>query len=273
MNDENFRTLNEFVLHFLKNDFSEKEEKKRQVRNEWLEETGLEKNFDKIGDKDVKILFKLIDNSFFHGCIEKWLRENNLHLVIKVNNRLTKSAGIFKYRKDNEKKRRRKSAKWPSFSIEISHFVFSKCFSNNENTVRVNGLNHTCKLECLQSVLEHELVHFLVHTVCPNDVKKYCTSHGKYFVLLVKNIFGHTETKHDIFGGDAETKLNDLLKSIEWVKNHKEIKFRENENDIITLKIISTRGTKTFSAMSKDTNDKRIWRIPYLCPKIIFSEK
>ena len=58
---------------------------------------------------------------------------------------------------------------------------------------------HECKdqLECLQRVLEHEMVHLIIFMLCSDGF--IADQHGELFMNMVGDLFAHTDHRHHIF--------------------------------------------------------------------------
>lgn len=72
-------------------------------------------------------------------------------------------------------------------------------FKGIESGKVTNVAGHECRdqLECLQRVIEHELVHLVIFVFCRDDF--ISGEHGELFMKLVKDLFGHTDHRHYIF--------------------------------------------------------------------------
>ena len=79
------------------------------------------------------------------------------------------------------------------YEITVSSTLLYQTFADVERTIRVNGLVCRDRLEALQRVFEHELLH-LVEMLAWGDSQ--CSA--RRYKGLARNIFGHTDVKHDL---------------------------------------------------------------------------
>jgi hypothetical protein len=68
-----------------------------------------------------------------------------------------------------------------------------------------NGISCCSRAECLEIVLEHEIVHMLVRLFCPHSGR----SHGKNFMTIARGVFGHKDFYHSLHRGDGMEILAD----------------------------------------------------------------
>ena len=149
---------------------------------------------------NLEYLGELYDRYFFAGKIQKRLRltKSKLDYVISKH---TKTGGSC-------------SKKGDEYTIKIPINLFRNLFQKGEKTLKVNGLLCTTHLECLQIVLEHELIHLFMflyyHDSKPSQSQSTDTfsPHGEMFRSITYMYFGHTDHKHSLLNGDASTKIN-----------------------------------------------------------------
>ncbi len=130
-------------------------------------------------------MFDLYDRHFFDHAFNRYLVPPN-KFDVKFTTHATTTAGYCK-RTGCE------------YSIEINKSIFTdKLFTGAERYHAANGVVCRTKLDCLQLVMEHEMIHLLqyIWRQCGNSKQR---AHGKEFKRLAKAIFGHTETKHELF--------------------------------------------------------------------------
>jgi len=87
------------------------------------------------------------------------------------------------------------------YTITISRSIFTKLNLENNQGTKSGGLVCKSRLNCLQLVLEHEIIHLIAGHYFPNRKqldKKIYSSHGLLFKGLVYNYFGQTESTHQI---------------------------------------------------------------------------
>ena len=146
--------------------------------------------FKAIAVADLEWLFARYDELFFGGAIGRRLEETGHPLVFSLSRRMTKTGGKTKFLK-----RRSDGAIKPGapFEIIISVVLLYQTFSDVERIVRVNGIECADRLEALQRVFEHELVH-LTELLVWGDSK--CSA--PRFGGIAHRFFGHTEVTHDM---------------------------------------------------------------------------
>jgi hypothetical protein len=149
-------------------------------------------NFAHIATTDLALLFDLYDATFFDRRLRQLLDAGKSPLSFQLSRRLTRSAGST----TRFQPRRVKAGAAPEptrYEIAISTNLLFQTFAGVERTVRVNGLVCRDRVEALQRVLEHELLHLLEMLVWG---KSSCSA--SRFKALAWNYFGHTETVHDL---------------------------------------------------------------------------
>jgi hypothetical protein len=146
-------------------------------------------NFTVIAAPDLHLLFDLYDAQFFAGRIHQLLQISRAPLRFDLSARLTRSAGLTK----RFTPRGAAVGSGVRYEIVISTTLLFQTFQDVERTVRVSGLVCHDRLEALQRIFEHELLH-LVEMLAWGESS--CTA--ERFKGLAWNLFGHTETRHDL---------------------------------------------------------------------------
>jgi hypothetical protein len=138
---------------------------------------------------DLRTLFNLYDDIFFENSFNAYFGRSGSDFSTFFAPKLTKTAGLC-------------SRQGCVYTIQISSQIMSGLFTSvGKNVHAANGLICRTRLGCLQLVLEHEMIHLLqyIWRDCSST-----TSHGPEYRTLVKNIFGHTETTHDLLNALTE---------------------------------------------------------------------
>jgi hypothetical protein len=146
-------------------------------------------NFTGLSGADLARLFDLYDAAFYGGAIGGTLRQRGSGLAFRVAPRMTKAGGkTFSMRRPLPGGRSR-----TDYEIAISSTLLFQSFEAGDRVVRING--HVCadRLESLQRVMEHELLHLVELLVWG---KSSCA--GDNFKTLARNTFAHTEVRHDL---------------------------------------------------------------------------
>lgn len=150
-------------------------------------------NFDVISTADLERLFELYDESFFSGRIARTVREKAAELRFRLSTRMTSAGGKTTRIREKDRGRGRRGAGKPRevYEIAISTPLLYQSFRDIEASVTVSGIVCRDRLEALQRVFEHELIH-LVEMLVWGDSS--CSK--ARFKQLVRNLFGHTDVKH-----------------------------------------------------------------------------
>ena len=202
----------------------------------------------KEGKPDLRRLFELYDKNFFRGHIQKKLDETNSTLGFTFSKH-TKTGGTCS----------RRGCEW---KINIPLNLFQGLFQKGEKNLLTNGIWCTSKLDCLQLTFEHELMHLLMglyeyqgrkpeYSQSPDTF----TVHGKLFQCMVFLYFGHTDYKHDLFKGEASTKIKKEDARIGMRVKFFFDKTREEYHGRIT-KINPKKAAVRL-------DDGRVWKVPY----------
>ena len=140
-------------------------------------------NFTRLHPTDLELLFARYDNEFFDGQIKKTL--GMIPLEFGLSKRMTSSGGKTAYYTDRTSGRRR-------YEISVSTTVLFECFDGEDHRpITASGIICRDRLDALQRVMEHELVH-LIEMLLWN--KSSCSQ--SRFHSITKRFFGHTENKH-----------------------------------------------------------------------------
>jgi len=112
-----------------------------------------EPNFTAVHPADLELLFAEYDHRFFSGCGAPELKDRPLRFALS--SRLTVSGGVTKrFRSRNGEVR---------FEIAIASSMLFDSFRGAEERAAVCGLQCNDRLEALQRVFEHELIHLIEH--------------------------------------------------------------------------------------------------------------
>jgi len=144
-----------------------------------------EGNFTQISVVDLKFLFDQYNKEFFSGLLEDLLdKEEKSELSFRISSRMTKSGGsTSKIVKQDQ----------IIYKISISSYLLFQSFLNIKRTIRINGIICKDRLEALQRIFEHEIIH-LLELLLYGDSN--CSSDR--FNTLAKKFFLHTDNKHQL---------------------------------------------------------------------------
>lgn len=96
-----------------------------------------------------------------------------------------------------------------SCKISVAKDLVEGLFKQGENRIWINGLNVRDRLEALQVLFEHELLHmYMTLKGWADKIKKgkgrrYYSAHGALFQELAKRFFLHTDYRHMLHQGDS----------------------------------------------------------------------
>lgn len=134
-------------------------------------------NFTSIAVSDVRLLFTLYDERFFHG----FFAENYQGRVqFRLSQRMTKAAGKTEHLRGTD-----------DFVIVLSTHLLFQTFHDVTRDIRVNGIVCHDRLQAMMRVFEHEIIHLIEHILFDSS-----SCSRPYFQRLAHNIFGHTDVTH-----------------------------------------------------------------------------
>ena len=176
-------------------------------------------------------LFEAIDKYYFGGELEERLKERESILEFKVSQG-TRVAGVCKM--DNKR---------CNYTISISKKLFDGLFKNGEKSLLNNGLKCYSKNKCVLTTMEHEIGHLIMFLY---DL--YDDHHGRVFQCVVKDLFGHTDFRHELTLGDPDERL-------------------KREDVRVGMKVKTNRGVGTVTKLNPKTAkvdiDGKLWNMPY----------
>ena len=145
-------------------------------------------NFKAISVADLASLFDLYDRHFFEGLLGRSLDEDGARLGYRLSNRMTRSGGT------TERLRPRSGPSTRvSYTITVSTFLLFRSFRDPLRRINVAGIECKDRLEALQRIFEHELLH-LTEFLAWGD----SSCERENFKTLSKRIFGHAGVKHEL---------------------------------------------------------------------------
>jgi hypothetical protein len=167
-----------------------------RIYREMLEESPNLKTgrIEAIGVADLERLFRLYDREFFSGYLAEMLLEDGAHpMAFRLSGRLTRSAGQTMRQTRIEKRSFGRRVTTYEYEIAISTTILFATFHQVDRTITVGGIVCKDRLECLQRIFEHELLHlaeFLGWGV------SNCSASN--FQTLSRRIFAHEAAVHDM---------------------------------------------------------------------------
>ncbi len=143
-------------------------------------------NFTQLAGQDIRSLFDLIDDHFFDGQVNQTLVELNYPLRTRLSRRMTSSGGITTMSRPSN------SYAAKEFEIAVSSTLLFQSF-RNEKTISVTGVRCHNRLEALQRIVEHEMIH-VVEMLLWHDSN--CAA-GR-FRGIAGRLFGHRQSSHQL---------------------------------------------------------------------------
>lgn len=164
-------------------------------RNRIYQQTLLHSRCIKTGDfteihlDDLAQLFDRYDDYFFSGACRRLLGEYPLEF--RLSNRATRSAGLTSVRRQRDLLTRRVAVL--GYEIAVSTTLLFQTFAEDHRPIRVGGIRCHDRLEALQRVMEHEIVHLVEMLLYGKSSCK-----GRRYQDMIFRFFGHTERCHQL---------------------------------------------------------------------------
>jgi len=146
-----------------------------------------EPNFQVIHSGDLELLFDAYDDRFYNGQIRHTLKQSGIPLTFRISRRMTRVGGTTTRFRDTRRGGR------ISYEIAISSTLLFSTFHDVSRPIMVTGIECRDRLECLQRIFEHELIH-LTEMMLWGDSS--CSR--QRFQSLAFQVFAHTEATHQL---------------------------------------------------------------------------
>ena len=145
-------------------------------------------NFEQITDADIEFVFKAIDDLYFEGQVRRHVHDAGLPLAFRVSKRMTNAGGTTKMTTPPNRPKHRE------FEIAISSTLLFHSFNEGAGAATiVTGIPCVDRLEALQRIMEHEMLH-LVELLVWDDSN--CSA--ARFRGFAKRLFGHSQSNHQL---------------------------------------------------------------------------
>jgi len=145
-------------------------------------------NFEEIAPEDLELLFGGYDERFFDGWLAETVKEEG-RLEFRLSSRMTRAGG-----KTTRYDRRGPGGRVSrDYEIAIACQMLFMTFHDVQRPVTVCGLTCTDRLEALQRIFEHEIIHLTEMLAWGRS-----SCRGARFRTLASNTFGHTDTRHGL---------------------------------------------------------------------------
>jgi hypothetical protein len=150
-------------------------------------------NFTAVGGADLRLLFDLYDAAFFGNLLSAMIEADCARpIAFRMSSRMIHSAG-----KTTQKRRRHSGESPPAkhfeYEIAVSTTLLFGTFQEDHRPINVGGLECRDRLEALQRIFEHELIHLAEMLVWGSSSCK-----AQNFRELSGRIFGHVGVHHDL---------------------------------------------------------------------------
>ena len=143
-------------------------------------------NFSAFHPQDLARMVQAYDNYFLGGACYAALSGRSLKFHLAP--RLTRAGGLTKWTKRRDRKTGMISE---DFEISVSSHLLFQTFKGEQREVKVVGLPCSNRLEAMQKIVEHELVH-----LCETLAWQGSSCKGQRFQTIATRIFGHVEHTH-----------------------------------------------------------------------------
>lgn len=183
-------------------------------------------NFSVTSAADLQTMAEMYDMYFLGGHCLPLAR--HFGLIFRWSNRMTSNGG-----KTVRTIHKRKGVERISYEIVLSAPLLFQTFSDLQRPIRVTGVLCSNRLQAMQRIMEHELIHLVEMLVWENS----CCASSR-FQGIAARLFGHTEHKHDLVTQQerADQKFN--------IRVGTRVKFRfEGQIRIGTVNRITRRAT------------------------------
>jgi len=170
---------------FLLSSVPNPEERREQISKELLSSSRHLKTADFVQahPKDLEFLFRAYDRTFFNGWFENALRE--VPLSFRLASRMTRAAGKTTHRITPGGR--------SIYEIAIACSMLFEAFAEGDRDVTVCGIHCNNRLQALQLVFEHEMVHLFELLSFDNS---NCSA--SRFQQITAALFGHSAHTHSL---------------------------------------------------------------------------
>lgn len=146
-------------------------------------------NFHSICDRDIQILFRLYDEVFFRGELgTEVIHRTGIPLKLHASGAMTRLGG-----KTTQFRQRSSAGITTRYEIAISGRLLLSSFAGEGRPVMVSGLSCRDRLDALQRIMEHELIHLAEWLTFGTSS---CAK--TRFMTLAQRIFGHRQRYHQL---------------------------------------------------------------------------
>lgn len=145
-------------------------------------------NFTATNGLDLQFMAELYDQMFFEGrCLKL---AHHFGMQFRWSKRMTSTGGKTVRTIQYDRRTGRQQIR---YEIVLSATLLFQTFSDLQRPIRVTGVLCTNRLQAMQRILEHELIHLVEMLVWDDS----CCAAPR-FQAIASRLFGHTEHKHDL---------------------------------------------------------------------------
>ena len=144
-------------------------------------------NFTAIETADLRRLFEQYDQTFFHGKCGELVHTNNT-LRFRLSKRMTSAAG-----KTFQRRPRHRQTLAADYEIAISTTLLFETFNEELRPITVSGVSCGDRLEALQRIFEHEMLHLLEMLLWDQS-----SCSADRFRSIAHRFFGHSQSTHQL---------------------------------------------------------------------------
>jgi hypothetical protein len=145
-------------------------------------------DFERVGVEDVASLVAMYDREFFGGWLAGALRDRtHVPLEFRLSTTMTRAGG----KTSRYRRRVRGGGIFTRYEIAVASRMLLMTFRDVQRDVAVGGLKCADRLDALQRILEHEILHLAEMLVWDES-----SCSGPRFRKLARDIFGHTQKWH-----------------------------------------------------------------------------
>lgn len=187
-------------------------------------------------------MYKLYDYYFFSNLISNSLAKVGGSAIFKFTDRMTSTGGSCGI------------VGRCTYEMKISSDRLNKLTPENISNVHANGITPINKIEALQLIFEHELVHMILQMF---SIAK--EMHGPFFQKIALNLFGHTDFRHGITDSRLSgSNINNIRVTKDQLYVGQTISYKSNTGEIVTGLVVKLNPKKAIVRSFKGQ-----YKVPY----------
>lgn len=163
-------------------------------------------DFRSISVSDLESMFRHYDGMFLENECTRALQDAGAELRFRVSERMTRAGG-----KTTRMIPRGDKAS-TIYEIAVSSTLLFQSFSSESRTIEAGGITCRDRIEALQRIFEHELLHLVELLVW---ARSNCAA--PRFRTIARNLFGHTTSSHQLMTPAERAHTEHGIKTGDWV--------------------------------------------------------